>query len=89
MIEVVSVDETDYPDEATAREAYARTSRRRWVPADAVDSGVEAIGFRPDPAGAVVGPRGAVDRLRAAGRHDEAAALERCLDRRSAHEGAA
>lgn len=90
-ITVTSVDEIDYPDETTAREAYARVLRRRsaWVPEGAVDSGVEAIGFRPDPAGAVIGPRGAVDRLRAAGRHEEADALQRCLDRRNVDEGAA
>lgn len=90
-IVTTSVDEIDYPDEAAAREAYARVLRRRsaWVPEGAVDSGVEAIGFRPEPAGAVVGPRGAVERLRAAGRHEEADALQRCLDRRNVDEGAA
>ena len=87
-IEAVRVDEHDYPTEADAREAYARTSRRRWVPADALDAGVEAIGFRPD-LGAATGPRGAVDRLRAAGRHDEAEALERLLTRPQSDEGAA
>ena len=87
-IEAVRVDERDHPTEDDAREAYARALRRRWVPADALDAGVEAIGFRPD-AGAGTGPRGAVERLRAAGRHDEAAALERLLERPQGHEGAA
>lgn len=69
-----------------ARELYHSARRYRWVPIGAVDRGVEAIGFKvdePSRTGLPIGPRDAIERLRAAGAASAAEAIERMLNRRT------
>lgn len=72
-----------YPTVEEALAGYEAARRGRWVPADAVADGVEAIGWRvPGVTGIGCGPREAIERLERKGATDAAEALRKVLERR-------
>lgn len=77
----VSTDTLTTNDLDEARRLYHAAARYRWVPAGAVDRGVDPVGFTVPSAGSPVGPSEAVQRLREHGDASAAAALERVLQR--------
>lgn len=70
-----------YPTVEAAEVGYSSARRGRWIPADAVASGVEAIGWRVAGSSAGCGPLEAIERLERRGAADAAAALRRYLQR--------
>ncbi len=72
---------SDYPHVDAALIGYESARRGRWIPAGAVASGVEAIGWTPPGVRAGCGPTEAVERLRRIGATEAADALARVLER--------
>lgn len=84
MIERTHTDTLTAGDVDEARKLYHAARRRRWVPIGAIDSGIEAVGFKvdePELSARLMGPSEAVERLRSAGAASAADALERSLQR--------
>jgi len=80
-VERISVSVNVYPTVKAAEAAYIAAGRLRWLPAGSSSWGIEAEGFRPADAGAgAIGPKAALERLRARGASDAAGALSRYLE---------